>query len=737
MSKHFNSFACALGTLAALGAGSPATAQTSDVPVEQADAPDAGGNIIVTAQKREERLRDVPATLLVASSEELANAGVRRPTDLSTAFPGLTFSNATASAQPAIRGVSTAAAGSSVENPVAIYIDGIYSPGQTSNNNFDFAFVENINLLKGPQGTVFGRNVVGGALLITTRGPDLGAFEGDASFTLSNFGGGSSKSSFNNEQRLFLSVPIVSDRLAASLAVSRSANQGYLTDLTPGSDGRWGRSRAYNVQGKLLWEPNDAISILFNARYVNLDQELGSTTGSGVSAGKDFPDAVVATLPWQTAHDYPAATSQETQSYSLKAEFDTDIGTFTSLTGYQKTTSPTLTDGDGAYSPLCTAAFRCVNLDFDFALPEVITQEIVYSSRKFGAVSFVGGVYAYSKKATTNVLLNDTVLFTDSELLSRSFAGFGELTFDISDRLSAIAGVRYTFDADQQRGRNFSTAFPYSPWNRNDWDAITKRFSLRYRATDEINLYATYSQGYQAGALTTSNFNTPTGALIAPLAGVRPQFLDAWEAGVKFNQPGVSFNLSGFYYKYEDILVQRFSGTNLEFTNAASAELYGIDTDWGIRLVDGLDFKGGISWLPRSNYVSFPDAPIYIATGNVAVPATVDLSGSRLIRSPKLTMSVGLDYNRIALGGLLNANANFYHSSSYSTQLGNENDQQGYETINASISFSPGEGPLKLTLFGRNLTNAAYITGTTASASAYRDYYAPPREVGLTVAYSF
>lgn len=242
-------------------------------------------------------MREVPATVLVRGTEELIEAGVRNPTDLSVAFLGLTYSNANMAAQPAIRGVSTTASGGTVENPVAVYIDGIYQPNQTMNNSYDLTFVQNINVLKGLQGTMFGRNVVAGAILVTTKVSDLQKFQADAQVTLSTFGGGTSESSFYHKEALFLSAPIVQDRLAISLAGSMSHNSGYLKNVYPGSPGPLGTSKHRNLQAKLLWQPSDDVSFLLNYRNHYLSQLGGATVRDGVSAALRFPDAMSASCP--------------------------------------------------------------------------------------------------------------------------------------------------------------------------------------------------------------------------------------------------------------------------------------------------------------------------------------------------------------------------------------------------------------------------------------------------------
>lgn len=715
-------------------ADGPAVKSASEDPA--GDVADSMGDIVVTAQKRSETMREVPAVLLSKDAESLFSAGVRSPTDLTTAFPGLTYSNSNASAQPAIRGVTTNAASNS-ETPVAVYIDGIYQPGQAMTNAYDLSNVSHIEVLKGPQGTIFGRNVVAGAILISTRDPDLARATSKVQLTASTFGGGTSTSAFNHSESAFVSAPLIADKLAVSLSTSYTNRGGFIRNIAPGlGDRKLGKAEKTAVQGKILWQPNDFVRVLLNARYYNEDANIGATIRDRVSVNLTYPDGVVGSQPWQTGENTKSFSEVTTQSYSLRAEFNTEIGRFTSLTAYQKMENPQTSDTDGGYSLMCQAAGRCLSLDFRYDLPEIVSQEIDFSSVKFGSFSFVAGMFAFSKSSDLPVFINKSKLIYHQRGVARSSAGFGEATFDVTDRLSLIAGVRYNYDKEYEQGTNIA-ALPYTPKHHQDWSAVTKRFVAKYRPSDTLNLYASFSQGYQAGFLVTRAFNNASGATFNPLAPINPQYLDAYEIGAKFNVPGVTFNLSAFRYDYSNIVVQRFDGTTIRFANAAAARLTGVDSDWNIRVIDGLTITGGVSWLPETKFTNFPNAVITVKTGNTGSVVIADLTGDRLIRSPKITASLGLNFETHVGSDKLTLNGTFYHSSAYKTQLGNENNQGAYSTLGLLASFTPNDGPLTLTAFARNLTNEAYVTGTAASGSAYLDYYAPPREVGLSASYSF
>ena len=195
---------------------------------------------------------------------------------------------------------------------------------------------------------------------------------------------------------------------------------------------------------------------------------------------------------------------------------------------------------------------------------------------------------------------NPATLRSLTKNLSHSFAGFGEATYELTEQLSVIAGLRYTYDSEESTGTNSFALPDADPVNINS-SATTVRFGLKYRPIDSLDLYATFSQGYQAGVTTNSNWNNG-GAASDP---VNPQYLDAYEAGVKFSQPGVSMNLAAFFYKYDDIVVQRYTGITIESQNAAAAEVFGVDFDMNINLPEGFGIAGGFSWLPKSKYTKY------------------------------------------------------------------------------------------------------------------------------------
>ncbi|WP_374525914.1 TonB-dependent receptor [Sphingopyxis sp.] len=715
----------------------------------EAGADGNSGDIIVTAQKKSESIREVPATILVKDADQLITAGIRSPTDLGNAFPGLVFTRLATSAQPAIRGITSTAVSSAggIEQPVAVYIDGIYSASQSNNLAFDPTMVSRIEVLKGPQGTVFGRNAVGGAILVYSRDPDLNDFKVDGSVTLSRIGGGASNAVTNNEQRLFVSAPLVDDRLGISFSGVRTFNSGYLTNISPGSDGRYGRSLTENVAAKLLWEPNDSIRIALSARYSHLDIETASSIqdrGSRalqVNAGGAliYPDAIIGETPWEVAFDVPGRSLLKSYALTLRADFESDIGDFTSLTGYQRVMPSGRGDVEGAYSPSCLSVRRCQDLRWFYRQPLFLSQEFNFASRDFGPFSFIAGVYGlHIVNETEASLWGDTFLYL-SRAETDSFAAFGEGTLKLTDRFSILAGIRYSFDTLSLRGTNIRNA-PFTQPNEKSWSAATSRLGIKWEATDSLNVYATFSQGYKSGLLSYSAFNQLVNGVIVPRtpgASVDPEHLDAFEAGIKYADRGVAVNLSGFHYKYKDLQVQSYVNNVIVTANAAEASIYGLDFDGSVQIAPAFKITGGGSWLPHAEYDNYAAAQTFPLVNGQPISANADASGQRLIRSPKWILSAGIDYSPEIAGGEANFNLGYNYSSSYKHDVMGYVTQGKYGVWNASASFTPRDSNFRATLFVRNITNTAYAAGSSINDNGYNVAYSPPREIGLTLGYKY
>ncbi|MDB5714812.1 MAG: TonB-dependent receptor [Sphingomonadales bacterium] len=749
----------------------PALAQQASAPAaastEVAVSPDqpAGGfgDIVVTAQRRSERLSEVPLTITAQTGADLARQGITNSRELQIAVPGLTFASQGAFAEPAIRGVQTTISQAGADSPIAIYLDGFYQPNQVG-NIFDLADVERVEVLKGPQGTLFGRNATGGAISIHTLEPSFD-LKGHISLSDGVFVGNGVKTANEVTAKGYINIPLVADVLAASVSGFTNLQQGHLTNDVDGS--RYGRVKSYLVRGKLLFKPSDGVSFLLSGMYLNRRDDDASTflplDGNTVAARPtipnadpalpafpNFPDAVYGTKPWHTAGELGGGGQVKTKQWqvSLKSTFDVGgYGTLTSLTGYQKSHPIVLVDVDAAYSPSCLAIGSCITpYVVDYGPDKTFQEEMSFTSEKFGSFSFVAGIFIYLDRHRIGVNLNTPIaadgsidlnvpgfFYTDAKVDTDAYAGFGEINFDVTDRLRLIGGLRYSSETKTGTGAFFQLHAQNAPrFASHTWNSFTPRISARYRLTDQVNVYATYSKGFKSGILDASNFSpTP----------VDPETIASYEAGVKINTRGFSLSASGFYYDYKNLQAQFFSGTTVILKNAANARLYGGEVDATVKLNDALQVRAAGSWLPHAEYKKFPGAPVF---GNTFDPTTgllqglvIDASGQRMLKAPKFTGNFSVDYSGQVANGRLEAHTTLYYSSSFNWELTQRVKTREYITLGANLSYQPDGSSLKFGIFGKNLTNKAYIDGTVLSAYADAVHYAPPRELGVSLDYSF
>lgn len=708
--------------------------------------------IIVTAQRRAQRLEDVPLTIAALSGETLDQAGVTTLRDVQNVVSGFTFSGQGTVAQPSIRGVSTLLSISGAENPNALYIDGIYQATQAALGN-ELPDVERIEVLKGPQGTLFGRNATGGAIQIFTRSPE---FTPTASFKLDQgfyTGDGGSRSAPRTSLSAFVAGPIAGDAVAASLAAGYLYTPGYLNNDQTGE--RDGKTRKVNLRGKILFRPSEDLDITLSGYYVDNQELIAQTTYDGLSAAAVYPGSVVPTRPWSVAYDEdPRGSSTallEQYGFSGALVYDAEIGTITSLTGYNHTSALNPgTSVHGAYGGLaCGFNFAC--LDYYFAIDNrELSQELNFASRDFGIFSFVTGLYYYNAKGGTVGQIQNylspfappgtfPITVQDFSFKTEAYAAYGEGTISPSDRLQFIVGLRYSIEPHTDQ-----SFIPQSPVLKRTFRSLTPRLAIRYELTPDLSAYASYSIGYKSGLTGASNTaSTPQ------FASIDPEKIYAYEAGMKYASPNLTLNGSFFYYDYKNKQEQTFTGTSTIVKNTGPVRIYGFDFDTIFRISDYINFRGTASYIPEAKYLDFPDAsgssttripfdaampPFNCAPGGGCggfLPLTFDASGTRLSRTPKVTASGTVSYD----DDVFDASATLSYSSAVFHDITGVVRQDAYATITARVGYTVGNA--RLGVYGRNLTNEAYIVNGLASSAGFLAGYAPPREIGVSVGYDF
>lgn len=711
---------CAPG-LAVAQTPAPAAAEPQ---AEQPQATPKPGNegvedIIVTAQRREERLQDVPISVTAVTGASLARSGVIDTRQLTQTMPSVVFSRVNTAFQPFIRGIGTRNANSGDESNVSLYIDGVYQPLMSS-LGFDLVNIERIEVLRGPQGTLFGRNSTGGLINIITPNPQQ-KFSGQIIGRLASY----------HERSL---QGYVTGGLTPTLSIgvtgSLYRDNGYVKDLLRG--GFLGDRHSEVARVKIMFEPSDRFRAILTGNYAQYSDNSSNAAQAlnGNSTGNRAPFPIIATRPWESAIDqYPASTSN-TKSASLQTRFRFNSFDIETTSGYVTNRALTVTDSDATPKPI--AANRAPQSG------EYLSNEIRALSTDSGRFSWIVGGYQFSGHAgfdalqtfANNVLTSTSYTYQET----RALAAFGEGTLRLGEHLSLVAGARYSSEHRNYTARNLTTLLV--PLSKNSNDKITYRLTAQYKFSENANIFANYSRGFKSGVF---NGFALTPAQAAP---TRPETLDSYEIGIKTDPLNwLRVNGSVFHYDYSDIQQSArdpLSGLVLLF-NAASAKVDGAELEATVRVGGNLNIRSYATYV-KAKFTSFPTAQIFRPSGlggNISI-APYDASGKDLVRAPRATFGFNFDWRKDVGFGEVGLAGNVFRSAKYFWDFENRIAQPAYTMINGDVSFSPaGLDGLRFGIFVRNLTNTVVLSQVTSTATADNIGFERPRTWGGSIAFKF
>jgi iron complex outermembrane recepter protein len=720
--------------LAAANYVSAQTASSSrDVSAEQ-----SGGSleaIVITAQRRTERQVDVPITVDQISGDQLAARNIFDTAGLQRVTSGLQLPQIGAWTQPALRGVSSSITTSGATPNVAFYLDGVYQPTELG-GLMSLPDVQDVEVLKGPQGTLYGQNSVGGAIIVKTREPG---------FTPSGFLSLSHGNYNDGEVRGFVSGPLVGDVVAGSMAVSWRERDGFTRNII---DGRRDSGLEEGlVRGKLLLVPSDEMKFTLTG-YWTRRSDTGIYEGQpyrGLSvASKIAPASIATSDPYvnTVAPEVPPTTVTGT-GFSLNGEFDVWVGKLDFISSYSDTRS--LVDADIDASPVDVAKARA-NIQ-----ARSLIDELDFASNKFFGVALTAGLYFQNsheallpdKFSLYNLRLPPTIypipptstfLALNANQPSRNefYAAFIDVSYDLTRDVILTVGGRYTH---QKMWGWYSGNYLTKPLvpvadSPADWSNFSPRFTARYKLTDNSNVYFSYAKGFKAGLVSVQPYGLPA----------NPETIANYEVGYKavlFDR--LEINTSGFWSEYKNKQVSFYEPPVVVVGNAASARIKGIDASLAFKITQGLTIRASEEYLV-ANFTSFANAAVYVpnpATGGL-VTAQEDLSGRPVDRAPKFSGTVSFDYNAKLQPGELDFDVSVYHSS---TMLWDPNGlvrQNAYALLDAQIGFSPASSPnWRVSLYGTNLTDRARLAASLESGFAALVSYAPPRQFGVRGEFRF
>ena len=716
-------------TRSALLAGSVLATLPMAAPAALAQDGDQIDDVVtVTARRREESLQDVPLSVTAYSGEQLETLGAVDITSVGETTPNVTLevSRGTNSTLTAfIRGVGQQDPVAGFEAGVGIYVDDVYL-NRPQSAVLDIFDVERIEVLRGPQGTLYGRNTIGGAIKYVTRRLDPTDPTFNARVNIGSYG--------QLDQIITASMPL-SDTFRVGGAIANYDRDGFGTNLTLGTENYDKDILAGRVS--LEWEPSDSffVRLSYDTSEDNSNARGGHRLIPGQLSGAPVLDDVFDSRGGLNVVDQQV----ETEGLSLSADWTiNDRWTMRSITSQREDSSTTPIDFDALPSG-------------DFDVPAIYDNEqfsqefqVLYEGDRLAGVF---GYYYLDASALTvfDVLLDNVIAGlnaqTFGEVDTETYSFFGNFTYDVTDQFSVTLGGRYTSDERTSRvlrrtyfggfseffgGTGAPVATTSDFQGTNDWTDFSPTVSLAYEADDRNNLYFTYSQGFKGGGFDpraqttgTPDFDqsgTVTDAEIFRFMSFEPETVDSYEIGWKFTGDNYRHSLAWFFADYQDVQIPGSVGidTNNDgiaddftgvTTNAASAEIWGIEYEgfWTLgegvaNAGDSLDLSWAIGYLD-GEYQEFINA------------FGVDVSDDVVIQNtPDLTASATLSYVTPLHGGDLTVLGTVSHrgdSSQFEFPFA-ELDQEAYTLFNASAVWDSEDGRYQVGLHGRNLTDEEY-----------------------------
>jgi iron complex outermembrane receptor protein len=723
-------------------------AQTENIFIEE---------IVVTARKREESVQDIPISITAFSANKMKALHIDDSSDIAFFTPNFTWNSEFGKTSPQVylRGIGSNNFMANNTGPVAVYQDNVYH-GPNVTHAFAAFDLDRVEVLKGPQGTLYGRNSTGGLVNFISRKPTIG---GDVSGELGL--------EFGDYQTInvggAIDIPF-SETMAGRVAFAVNRNEGFWDNNNPASGvDHSGRIEDYSARAQLLFKPDDALDVLLNFHVAISEPDtepfkaIGTACPAGVtpflskSTGSRCPDIFGVRDTGDVFETFGSDDREEVDTYGgfVQIEYHTDLFSITSLTAFDTVEHRRYDDADGS----ANLQFHGHFLDeFDY-----FSQELRISGGR-DKLKWHAGVYYYNESYDGLTLfdifdIDPNAFGVDKEFDTESYAFFGQVDYSLTDKLSFNAGFRWSYEEKtidkfdvvlynatgralfidslaSLTGINTPTIIDIRTDRKKDFDELTWRFSMDYALTDDVLFYASVSRGFKGGEI-----NGFPGAT-EPTSIIAPEILDAVEAGIKstvFNG-SVVLNAAVFYYDYQDQQVSTFSdqGGNpvAVLDNATSSEIWGIDID--------------INWAPTDQfYISGAIGYVDANYGDFFSPAAGQLSNNRIAFTPELEATLLARYEwNLSNGSVLSLQGDIQYTDDIFFQPTNVEylHEDAYTLFNASLRYSLPGDKWSFTLFGKNLSDKEYFSsgydlGPPLFPSQIK--VGPPRYIGVKIDYAF
>ena len=699
--------------------------------------------VTVSARKTEENQLTVPVALTAITSSQLEQSFVQDMSSLDGFSPNvlIEFGSGSGANIPhaSIRGIGQTDPDSAIEPVIVVVIDG-FAIGRMNGSLVNLFDVEQIEVIRGPQGTLFGRNTIAGVMNITTRRP-TNEFEGRAKIEVGSWGRVDGHLTFN--------IPIVEDKLAVSVASIYKSYHGIKTNLMTGK--KIGGAKTFASRAKFLFTPNDNFDALLTFEIVRdrpddrsfenwtqEDQLLATVFGGVGNLPGTLDNPFIVTSGTYAEGDYKQKTFYNLFGVYLNMNYDFGSMTLTSITGYRDSHENYNEDFDNLPNP----AIKVLDAPRETTV-EQFSQELRLASDTSSAFNWLVG--AYFNRGEFNAL-DDWVIFAQAQHLGiaaqtdKAISVFALLNYTIQERLRLSVGGRYTHqskDFFRQPPSPISTD-PIEPGSgKESWGSFTPQATIDYSITDNVHVYASYARGFRSGGFSGRANSKRT---IGPYD---PETVDSYELGLKSElfENRLFLSVTGFFNQYKDLQLNTTIaseggvGFDTIIANAAAVETKGFEIEFSAVPVEGLTIFGNVAILDNK-FTEF-GADI---NGDGVIDEELGLS-LRLTRAPKFSGTIGFDYTWQAgnFGSLTLASKLVHRSSTDVDSLNRDFAKRAPLTlIDASLTYISVGETWSVSVYGKNLTDKHYVQNSTTVAGFLSfGHHGNPRQWGVTAEVEF
>lgn len=699
---------------AAVSTEPPATAD----PVAEQSASDGISGVIeeilVTAQKRTQSLQQTPISVMAYTADDLQQGVMEDLYDIGLHTPGLIV-NKEIVGKIYIRGIGAENLTIGGDPGVAVHIDGAYV-ARNSAAIFDLQDIERVEVLRGPQGTLYGRNATGGSINIISKKPTE-EFYGRFGAEFGEYD--------RSRYSATVSGPLIRNRLLARATLMKSDRDGFVRNLTTGS--KLDDEDLLVGRVSLTFLPTDSVTIDVSTDFSHDD---GRPAPFKQLEFSDLFEGVLGAVDpaglRRVAQESPVLEEQDQFGVAASLVWEMENMIFTSVTSYRDTEFEAVFDGDAVDITFQNFA------NFDDS--DQFSQEFRLASVAGGRWDWLVGLYYFTDDADTSISIPIPGFGFDilhiADMSTDAYAVFSDVTYRVSEQFHLTVGLRYSSEEKEaDQFSDFGFIPPLSQGLKEESDEFTPKFGASYFINDRAMLYASATRGFKSGGFTFNGFQS----------SFDPEFVWAYEVGLKsrWADSRLQVNVSAFYYDYTDLQVSKLENNAGVIVNAADATISGAELQIDAQPTERWSLYAGFSFLDATFDKFLTEDPSNPLLG------TINLDGNNLTRSPEFTANIGTQYV-LPLGGRgeLSFRVDYqYQDESFFTAFNRQlSAQDSFELVNARIAYADEQKRWQIAAYVKNATDEDYFINILESGvetGKPEGFVAPPRTFGIQLAYTF